>query len=320
MNNNPLAKPNDTLTLDSNLFKALADVTRLRLLRLLFREELNVQELAFILQIGQPSISRHLAYLKKVALVIDRKEGTRVYYQLSHFKKNIMSVSNYLKTLGESQHPDLERLEQCLYSRVRQAHQFADDSAEHWDEIGRLLHNSSASLLAISKLVPNELTLADLGTGTGVMLPFLAELGKKVYAIDQSEQMLKQAMLRCKRLGIKNVEFIHSPIEDLKDKLPPCDGILLHFVLHQLASPTHLIQSAYKLLKKGGRISIVDRIKHDDEHAKKTFGSLWLGFTENQLKEWIKDAGFIDNYWHPLVSGDSAESANLPIFVSAACK
>jgi len=304
----------------THLFKALADTTRLRLLRVLFREQLNVQELAIILQIGQPSISRHLAVLKKCGFVKDRREGTKAYYELTLNNSNLTLIKNYITEIGKSQHPDLERLEQCLYSRIKKVHSFADSAAGHWDEIGRQLHNTTASLLASIKLVPQKLTLADLGTGTGIMLPFLAELGEDVYAIDQSAQMLKQAELRCKRHNINNVTFIQSSIENLSKKLPLCDGILLHFVLHQLARPESCLKSCKKLLKTNGHISIVDRIEHQDENARKIFGSVWLGFSALQIKNWLKKAGFKNKYWHSLAGDLSDNNSKIPIFVAAATK
>ncbi len=303
-----------------SVFKSLADKTRLRLLRLLFREELNVQELAHILQMGQPRISRHLAVLRNANLVQDRREGTKVFYTLSPLKKKLSGFQPYIKSLGASQHPDLERLEECLYSRARQACSFADHKAEQWDELGSLLHSSSASLLALAKLVPQELTIADLGTGTGLMLPFLAALGSHVYAVDQSAKMLEQARLRCRRLGIKNITFIQCPIEELDQQLPECDGILMHFVLHQVARPHLILQHVSKQLRTGGKLVIVDRVKHQDEKAKTTFGSLWLGFSHEQIEHWLKEAQMEKIYWHCLTSPEERVDGTISVFVSAASK
>ena len=64
-------------------FKALADETRLRILNLLLRGELCVCDIQFVLGASQPNISRHLTYLKNAGLVLDRREGTRIYYRLA---------------------------------------------------------------------------------------------------------------------------------------------------------------------------------------------------------------------------------------------
>ena len=65
------------------VFKALADATRLRILNLLARGELCVCDIMKILEIGQSKTSRHLAYLKNAGLVTDRREGLWIHYSVS---------------------------------------------------------------------------------------------------------------------------------------------------------------------------------------------------------------------------------------------
>lgn len=305
---------------DVSVFKGLADETRLRLLRLLYREELNVQELASILEMGQPRVSRHLGVLRNAHVVQDRREGTRVYYTLSALDDDMSGVSAYIESLGKSQHADLERLEECLRRRVSDTQSFADHKAEQWDQIGPLLHNSSASLLAMAKLMPAGITIADLGTGTGLMLPFLSAMGDHVYAIDHSARMLDRARKRCRELGLDNVTFVQRRIEALSDHLPPCDALLLHFVLHQIARPQALLRQATQFLSPGGRLVIVDRVQHDDEKAKTTFGSIWLGFAEEQVQKWLKGAGLVDPQWHAVTGIDRSPGPSLDIFVASGTK
>src|SRR5581483_2905296 len=64
------------------LFKGLADVTRLRILNLLLYGELCVCDIQYVLESSQPNVSRHLTYLKNSGLVQDRREGQRIYYRL----------------------------------------------------------------------------------------------------------------------------------------------------------------------------------------------------------------------------------------------
>ena len=311
---------NDTISQDNQIafFKALADATRLRLIRILYREELNVQELAQILQLAQPSVSRHLAVLRNAGLVFDRREGTKVYYTLAPLEEELASFKDYLEVLGRSQHPDLDRLEECLRMRSSRAHSFADTQAGRWDQIGRILHNSSASLLALARLAPRSTAIADLGTGTGVMLPFLTAMADHVYAIDQSARMLDQARIRCNRLELTNVTFVQSPIEDLAERVPECDALLLHFVLHQVARPHVMLHNAASLLKPGGRVVIVDRCQHEDERAKTTFGSIWLGFARAQLENWLTKAGYSSFYWHTIADAESdTEKSSNGIFIAA---
>jgi ArsR family transcriptional regulator len=297
--------------------KALGDATRLRLIRLLYHEELNVQELCTILGIPQPNVSRHLNVLRSTGLVTDRREGTKVYCSLADLRGERAAFREYVVTVGESNHRDLQRLEESLRVRANAARSFADSTAAQWDDIGKILHNTSASLLAVAHMAPRGMSIADLGTGTGLLLPILSAMAETVYAVDQSGAMLRRARSRCRNSAIDNVKFVHKPIEKLDHDLPPCDALLLHFVLHQIARPPALLQRLHGFLKPGGRLVIVDRVQHTDEQAKTTFGSLWLGFSRQQLLEWLVAAGYEDAAWQPVPGAAPAETP-LPVFVAAA--
>lgn len=300
------------------VLKALADSTRLRLLRLLYHEELNVYELCQVLDMPQPRISRHLAVLRKAGLVSDRREGAKVYYALAEPEGDTNAFRSYLTQLGESSHSDLDQLDRTLKARVQHTRSFADSKADQWDDIGKVLHSTSAGLLAVANLVPRNLTIADLGTGTGLLLPLLSSMAEKVYAVDQSAAMLRRARVRCREAGIENVEFIQQQLEELGEELPPCDAALLHFVMHQVARPPQLIKHLAGVLTPGGRLVIVDRVQHEDERAKAIFGSVWLGFNRQQVQQWFSEAGLSDITWRSLSGADPSTDTPFPVFVAAA--
>lgn len=281
----------------SVILKAIADETRLRLIRLLYREELNVQELCEILQMPQPRISRHLSVLKQINMVSDRRDGTKAYYSVCRFKGVLEDFNHYIQSICSQLHADLTRLESTLKKRTEISKEFASSMAEHWDEISAGLHSPIASMFSMATLAPRGLTVADLGSGTGIMLPLLSRFASKVYAVDHSEEMLAKARKRCDQLQISNVEYIASELTGLKNSLRGCDSILLHFVLHQVASPQTLLKDLSPVLKKGGRVVIVDQVKHEDESVREKYGSLWLGFEETQLCSWMEKSGFKDIDW-----------------------
>jgi len=68
-------------------FKALGDANRLRILNLLLHGELCVCDIQFVLEASQPNVSRHLAYLKNSGLVLDRRDGLRIFYRLAEPKQ-----------------------------------------------------------------------------------------------------------------------------------------------------------------------------------------------------------------------------------------
>jgi DNA-binding transcriptional ArsR family regulator/ubiquinone/menaquinone biosynthesis C-methylase UbiE len=272
--------------------KAMAEETRLRLVRVLAHETLNVQEMCEILQLPQPKVSRHLSVLRAAGLVTDQRDGSRVYYRLEAFDGELALVGEYVRGVASQEHPDVSRIESCLRQRSLQSHEFARQRAHEWDQISGQLHSTDAVLMALAQLAPRGLTLADLGTGTGLLLPVLSAFAEHVYAVDQSQEMIDFARQRCEQAEIDNVTFICDALEQLPDMLPrPCHCVLIHFVLHQIARPGAAIARAAKALAPGGRIVVVDRVKHDDESARGAYGSLWLGFDEQQVREWFTAAG-----------------------------
>src|SRR5512137_1313513 len=64
-------------------FKALGDTNRMRILNLLLHGELCVCDIQYVLEATQPNVSRHLSYLKNSGLVLDRRDGYRIFYRLA---------------------------------------------------------------------------------------------------------------------------------------------------------------------------------------------------------------------------------------------
>lgn len=103
------------------VFRALSDPTRLRILNLLKGGELCVCDLVDILEVPQPTASRHLAYLRKTGLVLTRKEGHWNYYRLAPTRR-----------------PFFERVRACLDVCCQEFRQLAQDN-EKLREKGRTI-------------------------------------------------------------------------------------------------------------------------------------------------------------------------------------
>ena len=275
------------------VLKTLADETRLRLIRLLDREELNVQELCSILDLPQPKVSRHLSVLKSSGLVNVRRNGNKIFYHFSGMTQQLQHYSELINNIVASDHPDLERLETCLHSREVEQ----DRDLSEWDEDLKKLYNPLTALPALANLAPRGLVVADFGTGTGRMLPVLSQFAETVYAVDYSQTMLDFAQKRCQALGITNVKFIKADLLDRNFTLPGCDSILMHFIIHQSVTPSTVISRVAEFLKPEGRLVIIDRLVHDDESVRKNFGSRWLGFNQDQLTTWLTQAGLSNINW-----------------------
>jgi ArsR family transcriptional regulator, arsenate/arsenite/antimonite-responsive transcriptional repressor len=101
-------------------FKALGDSNRLRIMNLLLYRELCVCDIQALLDVPQPNVSRHLAYLKHSGLVLDRREGLRIYYRLNDEKDALRpAVFNLLRASFRRDKPlvdDLRRLRHAIRS------------------------------------------------------------------------------------------------------------------------------------------------------------------------------------------------------------
>lgn len=309
MTSNP-PKDNGLNISQISLLKALADEVRLRLIRLLYREELNVQELEYILQIPQPSVSRHLGILKQNGLVNDRRDGQRTFYVLNPMRNNaqLELFEKYITKVAQSSHDDLTRLDECIEKRSLNASSALSEGLRHgWEKVQPYLYNHAATLMTLSELSGANRSLVDLGTGPGTLLPFLANMSDRVYAIDASSEMLAKARCVCHAEDISNVSFMQIPIEELAagGNITCGDRLLLHYVLHQVASPQNMIKYLAQFLaedNEDARLVITDSIfsGKDDEATsyKRNYGTIWGGFTKDQLQLWAEQAGLRLARWH----------------------
>ena len=273
--------------------RLLADETRLRLLLLLRQEELSVVELQEILGMGQSRISTHLAQLRQARLVQDRRAGKNIYYALTddpvHTEiASILTAS--AKELPEAAR-DLKALQ--LVRRKRQ-----DKTRDYFNQLagkfgraycpGRTWEGVSHLLFALTP----PLVIADLGAGEGTISQLLAKRAKRVIAIDNSEKMVEFGAALAKKHGFKNLEFRHGDIEAPPIPAGTVDLALLSQALHHAASPARAVAAAHRILKRGGRIAVLDLLAHQFEQARDLYADTGLGFTESQLHEFLTDAGF----------------------------
>ena len=280
-----------------NLLRLLADPTRLRLLLLLHEAELTVAELQEILGMGQSRISSHLAQLKRAGVVQDRRAGKHAYYgaaKSSHPDGAAARVTELVRTLArdvpESQ-SDRTALKVVLRKRQDKTREYFDALAGRFgrsDVPGRSWQALAHSLIA---LLP-PLTVADLGAGEGTLAQLLARNAKKVIAIDNSPKMVEFGGKLARKHGFKNLEY---RLGDLEDPPIPDSTVDLAFfsqALHHAIKPERALASAYRMLKKGGRVVILDLLSHQFEKARELYADHWLGFSEIDLHQSLENAGF----------------------------
>lgn len=275
------------------ILRLLADETRLRLLLLLRREELSVVELQEILGMGQSRISTHLAQLRQAGLVIDRRAGKNIYYALTTAASDpqlLTILDASAKELPESP-ADARALRLALRKRQDKAREYFNQLA---GKFGRTYcpGRSWQGLVHLLLHFMPELTVADLGAGEGTLSQLLARRAKKVICVDNSEKMVEFGAQLAKENGISNLEYRLGELDEPPIDPGSVDAAILSQALHHAQSPQRAVAAAYRILKPGGRIAILDLLAHQFDKARDLYADTWLGFTEAQLHEFLEAAGF----------------------------
>ncbi len=280
-----------------NFVRLLADPTRLRLLLLLEEEELSVAELQDILGMGQSRISSHLAQLKRAGAVADRRAGKNVYYGLTKKSANTPArtqVHELMHTLAR-EIPEAARDRTALKLTLRKRQ---DKAREYFDQLaGKFGRNHcpgrswQALAHTLITLLP-PLTVADLGAGEGTLSQLLAKNARKVIAIDNSPKMVEFGSRLAKEHGFKNLEYRLGDIEDPPIKENSVDLAIFSQALHHAIHPKKAIAAAQRILKRGGRLVILDLLSHQFERARELYADHWLGFSEVTLHRLLEERGF----------------------------
>src|SRR3984893_13485179 len=280
-----------------NLLRLLADPTRLRLFLLLEQEELSVAELQDILGMGQSRISSHLAQLKRAGVVEDRRAGKNVYYGVTKAVGRNGTRARVQEVLRSLAHeipetaPDRTALKLTLRKRQDKAREYFDELAGKFGRSYVPGRSWKALAHTLIVLLP-PLTVADLGAGEGTLSQLLAKRAGKVIAIDNSPKMVEFGAKLSRKHGFKNLEYRLGDIEDSPIAKDSVDLAILSQALHHAIKPERAIKSAHRILKKNGRIVVLDLLSHRFEKARELYSDHWLGFSEVRLHELLEKAGF----------------------------
>jgi ubiquinone/menaquinone biosynthesis C-methylase UbiE/biotin operon repressor len=267
-----------------------SDPNRLRLLLLLEQEELSVAEMQEILGKGQSQISTHLAQLKQAGMVDDRRTGKNAFYRLS-VPADVMDLLRRAAAEIPEAEQDREALRLTLRKRTDKMRRYFDELAGKFGRAyvpGRSWKGIAEALL---KLLP-PMVIADLGAGEGTIAQLMAQRAEKVIAIDNSEKMVEFGSELARKHGITNLEYRLGDLEDVPIPSSTVDLAFLSQALHHAPHPERALAEAWRILKPGGRIAILDLNRHQFEEAREMYADVWLGFTELELEQYLKAAGF----------------------------
>ena len=279
-------------------FKVLADSTRLRLLAALSQGEFAVQELTEALNLPQPRVSRHLGILRDAGVVQDRREGSYVVYRLADSPPERWRECWQIAQAALADDPQANRdragLAKVLGDRAARSRNFFDSVGAEWDGLRKILNDDLLRSRAVTRLVEEELCVADIGTGTGVLAQELAALGARVVAVDHSPNMLLAAREKLPRGMRDRIDFREGAAEALPIDDDEVDGAFAHMVLHYLPRPVDALREMARVTRPGGKIVAVDFVAHDREWMREELRVLWLGFDADHLAAMLEEAGLVD--------------------------
>ena len=275
--------------------RALADPTRLRIMAVLQREELSVNELQEITRLGQSRVSTHLALLAEAGLLSSRREGKRTFYRLDPRADPAAQEFTALavraaEELAEAE-SDQVNLKRVLARRQDQAQLYFNQVAGRFDRSYGPGRSWQAFGHLLLRMLPS-VVVADLGSGEGLLSELLARRCKRVIAVDNSEKMVDFGARKAKRNGLKNLEFRLGDLEAPPIEPASVDVAILSQALHHAVDPAAALKAVSGILKPGGQVLILDLVQHRFEQARELYGDRWLGFPEADLQRWLEAAGF----------------------------
>ena len=288
----------------TQLFKALADDSRLRIMLLLQVMELSVGELAAVLHQSQPRVSRHVRILAEAGLAERHKEGSWVFLRpalprLEHQAAGLLDAllrrDDVVGPVLAGQHAiDRAQLDAIRAIRDQRAADFFAQHASQWDAI-RSLHLPEAEVeSALSAMISDQPLgrLLDIGTGTGRMIELFGPMADHSTALDRSPEMLRLARAKLQHLASGQIDLVQADFYALPLHDAGFDTILLHQVLHYAQNPQGVLDEAGRVAAPGARIVIVDFAAHAMEELRERDAHARLGFADDQIAAMLKIAGF----------------------------
>lgn len=284
------------------LFQSVSDPTRLRLLRLLGREELNVQELVRITGLSQPGVSRHLAVLREQNWLTQRREGTWNWYRTAPPAETAAGEVLFGQVLAaaarvEGAADDDRILAQVKADRRSRARDRFAGMADRWDDLRAGYEHPDLRLGALGALAPAGQRVLDIGTGTGAMLPVFAAAEAWIVALDASGAMLARAGARAVEQALAQVHLCGGDL----GRLPFADGVfdVCHggMVLHHLEAPAAALSEMARVVRPGGRVVVSAFVPHEQHWMREELGYLRLGFDRGEIEAGLRAAGLVPGRW-----------------------
>ena len=260
---------------------------------MLVQQELTVSELCSVVQLPQSTVSRHLRTLSDEGWVTTRAEGTSRYYrpnpELGERPRQLWELVAAELEQAPRARADADRVRAVVANRRTRSRAFFDRAASDWEKVRETLFGERASLIGLVGLVDETWVLGDLGCGTGHLTRLLAPFVQQVIGVDASSGMLELA--RAHTADLANVDLRSGDLEALPVDSASLDAAILALVLHNVADPGVVLREAGRVLRRGGRLLVLDIVPHGRDDLRQSLGHVWQGFSANQMMVWFEQAG-----------------------------
>ncbi len=286
-----------SLETTTDLFRLLADPTRVRLLHLVEREELTVAEITRITRLAQSRVSTHLMRLREAALVVDRKQGVSTFYRLNDgaIPEPAAGLLAFVRgQIAKANDPllakDKKALEEALARRSGKGGTWADSVAGQMDRHyspGRTWEATAWGALGLARLG----AVLDVASGDGVTAELLSFRSRHVTCLDRSARVSVAGKARLRHL--KNVRYVRGDMHSLPFHNGAFDQALLLHALTYSEDPKQAFRELFRVLKPGGALVAATLERHAHKDALQRFNHVRLGFDPSELEELLRNAGFV---------------------------
>ena len=280
----------------SALYRLLGDEARLRLLRVLAGERLNVTELTGVLGLAQSGVSRHLGLLKDAGLVSEERDGGFSYYRLAPALDGgdapltaLLGAQFAAAASDATVRADDARLQEVM--RLRKENFDAHAGPDTRDARQLVPGRSWAAWSRALGLLMPPLKVADLGCGDGYLTMEAARWASRVIAVDKSEAVLRRAKALARRRRVSNVIWKKGELDTLPMQDAAVDVAMLSQALHHAHDPARAVAEAARVAVPGGRVLLLDLRAHEEEWVRSKLGDRRLGFDDDELRRMLISAG-----------------------------
>jgi arsenite methyltransferase len=208
---------------------------------------------------------------------------------------------------------------------------YFQQNARQWDSLRAGYFGEKVRRAAIAKAhLRPEMTVADVGAGTGFLSAGLAPMVAKVILVDASSEMIEVA--KTNLAGYNNLEFHVADGLELPLPANSVDAVFANMYLHHCPDPLAALREMARILKPGGRLVVTDLRSHPYTWLKEEMADVWLGFADAQIQAWLKESGLVNRVVQGSgcsccaesqkteVTGPGGQRAEIDIFVAVGSK